>query len=179
MPASTRILRWCETVGWVRPSGSVRSQTQASPAACAATMETSRSRTGSASALSSRARLSAWSGVRGSWSSGAQQASARGNTVIGSVTPSSMRQALTDVYSWGNVDIDERLCLWNCLIRSATMPGASPQTRRVKVLNANWTPSAEHGAGTFELMLITDDDRRHTAVASPAEVSALTALAQA
>ncbi len=59
------------------------------------------------------------------------------------------------------------------------MPGASPQTRRVKVLNANWTPSAEHGAGTFELMLITDDDRRHTAVASPAEVSALTALAQA
>lgn len=59
------------------------------------------------------------------------------------------------------------------------MPGASAQTRRVKVLNANWTPSADHGDGTFELMLVTDDDQRHNAVASAAEVSALTALAQA
>lgn len=58
------------------------------------------------------------------------------------------------------------------------MPGASPQTRRVKVLNANWTPATDHGDGAFELMLITDDDQHHTAVASPAEVSALTALAQ-
>jgi arsenite methyltransferase len=40
-------------VGWVRPSGSVRSQTQASPPLCAATRETSRSRVGSARALSS------------------------------------------------------------------------------------------------------------------------------
>ena len=60
------------------------------------------------------------------------------------------------------------------------MPGASPQTRLVKNLNANWTPAPEHGHGTFELMLITDDDHvTELGVTSPAEVSALTALAQA
>lgn len=43
IPASTRILRWWEMVGWVRPSGSVRSQTQDSPPSLAPTRETSRS----------------------------------------------------------------------------------------------------------------------------------------
>jgi hypothetical protein len=30
IPASTRIFRWCEIVGWVRPSGAVNSHTHAS-----------------------------------------------------------------------------------------------------------------------------------------------------
>jgi hypothetical protein len=59
-------------VGWVRPSGSVSSQTQASPPSCAATIETSRSRVGSASALSLWARSAAWLTVIGSRSSGVQ-----------------------------------------------------------------------------------------------------------
>ena len=78
IPASTRTLRWWEMVGWVRPSGSVRSQTHASPSSRATTMETSRSRVGSARALSSRASSTAWPAVIGSRSSGAQHAPASG-----------------------------------------------------------------------------------------------------
>lgn len=59
------------------------------------------------------------------------------------------------------------------------MPGASESTRRVKVLNANWTPAADGGDGRFELMIVTDDDQPHTAAASPATVSAIVALSQA
>jgi len=66
-------------VGWVSPSGSVRSHTQASPPSCAATIDTSRSRVGSASALSLRARSAAWLDVIGSRSNGAQHASASGS----------------------------------------------------------------------------------------------------
>jgi hypothetical protein len=59
------------------------------------------------------------------------------------------------------------------------MPGASEQTRRVKVLNANWVPGAEGEDGRFEVMLVTDDDQHHTLVPSPAAMTALVALAQA
>jgi hypothetical protein len=59
------------------------------------------------------------------------------------------------------------------------MPGASTETRRVAVLNANWTPDAEGGDGRFELMVVTDDDQVHTMVASAASVSAIVALSQA
>jgi hypothetical protein len=59
------------------------------------------------------------------------------------------------------------------------MPGASQNSRPVKILNANWNPSSADGAGAFEIMLITDDDQRHVAPASPAEVTALVALSQA
>jgi hypothetical protein len=59
------------------------------------------------------------------------------------------------------------------------MPGASESTRRVKVLNANWTPAADGGDGRFELMVVTDDDQPHTAAASPAAMSAIVALSQA
>jgi hypothetical protein len=59
------------------------------------------------------------------------------------------------------------------------MPGASDQTRRVKVLNANWTPTSDGGDGRFELMVITEDGERHTMPASPTSMTALVALSQA
>jgi hypothetical protein len=59
------------------------------------------------------------------------------------------------------------------------MPGASEHSRRVKVLNANWTPAADSGDGRFELMVVTEDDEIHTMPASPASVSAVVALSQA
>jgi hypothetical protein len=59
------------------------------------------------------------------------------------------------------------------------MAGASAQSRRVKVLNANWTPATGSRGGQFELMVITEDDQIHTMSASPAEVSAVVALSQA
>ena len=59
------------------------------------------------------------------------------------------------------------------------MPGASADTQRVKVLNANWQPGPDGGAGQFEIMIVPAADQRHTAPASPASVSALVALSQA
>ncbi len=56
------------------------------------------------------------------------------------------------------------------------MPGASDQTQLVKVLNANWTPGEPE---RFSVMIITEDDERHTVPASPASVTALATLAQA
>jgi hypothetical protein len=59
------------------------------------------------------------------------------------------------------------------------MPGASEQTRRVKVLNANWIAGPDGDDGRFEVMLVTEDDQRHTIAPSPAAMTALLALAQA
>ena len=59
------------------------------------------------------------------------------------------------------------------------MPGASQQTRRVKVLNANWTAGPDGDDGHFEVMLVTEDDQQHTIAPSPAAITALLALAQA
>jgi len=59
------------------------------------------------------------------------------------------------------------------------MPGASEETRRVKILNANWAPADHQGDGHFEVMLITEDDERHIVPASPASMTALVALARA
>jgi hypothetical protein len=56
------------------------------------------------------------------------------------------------------------------------MPGASEQTQRVKVLNANWSPGEPE---QFSVLIITEDDERHTVPASPASVTALATLAQA
>ena len=50
-PASARIERWCDTVDWVLPTGSSRSQLHAVPSGAAAMSESSRRRTGSARAL--------------------------------------------------------------------------------------------------------------------------------
>ncbi len=56
------------------------------------------------------------------------------------------------------------------------MPGASEQTRRVKILNANWIPGPDE---RFEIMIVTEDDQQHTMPASAASMTALVALAQA
>ena len=52
------------------------------------------------------------------------------------------------------------------------MPGASKATRRVKVINANWTPPANGGDGRFDLMLVTDDDEKHVVSPSAADLEA-------
>ena len=59
------------------------------------------------------------------------------------------------------------------------MPGASENTRRVKIMNANWTAGQAGEDGRFELMLVTNDDERHILEPSPSAVTALVALAQA
>jgi hypothetical protein len=59
------------------------------------------------------------------------------------------------------------------------MPGASEQTRRVKIMNANWVPGQQGGDGRFEVMIVTEDDQRHVVQASPASMTALVALAAA
>lgn len=59
------------------------------------------------------------------------------------------------------------------------MPGASAETRRVKILNANWLPDGGEGVGQFEILIVTEDDQRYTMPASPSSMTALVALAQA
>ena len=59
------------------------------------------------------------------------------------------------------------------------MPGASEQTRRVKIVNANWVAGADGDDGRFEIQIVTDDDQRHVAAPSPAAMTALIALTQA
>jgi hypothetical protein len=59
------------------------------------------------------------------------------------------------------------------------MPGASDQTRRVKILNANWVAGPDGDDGRFEMMIVTEDDQQHTIAPSPASVTALIALARA
>jgi hypothetical protein len=63
--------------------------------------------------------------------------------------------------------------------RRCDVPGASEQTRRVKVLNANWVAGADGDDGRFEIMVVTEDDRRHTMAPSPTSMIPLLALAQA
>jgi hypothetical protein len=59
------------------------------------------------------------------------------------------------------------------------MPGASEQTRRVKILNANWVSGADGDDGRFEVMVVTEDDQQHIMAPSPASMTALIALTQA
>jgi hypothetical protein len=59
------------------------------------------------------------------------------------------------------------------------MPGASEQTRRVKILNANWVAGADGDDGRFEVMVVTEDGQQHTVAPSPASMAALIALTQA
>jgi hypothetical protein len=59
------------------------------------------------------------------------------------------------------------------------MPGASEQTRRVKIVNANWVPGTADRQEQFEIMIITEDDQRHVVPASAASVAAVVALARA
>jgi hypothetical protein len=59
------------------------------------------------------------------------------------------------------------------------MPGASEQTREVRIVNANWTAGADGEDGRFEVMFVTEDDEKHVVAPSPAAVTALVALTQA
>jgi hypothetical protein len=59
------------------------------------------------------------------------------------------------------------------------MPGASEQTRRVKILNVNWVAGPDGDDGRFEVMIVTEDDQQHILAPSPASISALIALTQA
>lgn len=59
------------------------------------------------------------------------------------------------------------------------MPGASEQTQRVKIINANWVAGPDGDHGRFEIQIVTEDDQRHVAAPSPAAMTALIALTQA
>jgi hypothetical protein len=59
------------------------------------------------------------------------------------------------------------------------MPGASEETRRVKILNANWVPADAEGDDRFEVMIVTEDDQQYFVPASAASMTALVALARA
>jgi hypothetical protein len=59
------------------------------------------------------------------------------------------------------------------------MSGASEQTRRVKILNANWVAGPDGDDGRFEVMIVTEDDQNYTMAPSPASITALIALTQA
>ncbi len=59
------------------------------------------------------------------------------------------------------------------------MPGASKETRRVKILNANWIPASDDGNGRFEIMIVTEDDQQYGVPVDPASMTALVALARA
>ena len=59
------------------------------------------------------------------------------------------------------------------------MPGASEQTRPVKIVSANWAAGPDGDHGRFEVMMVTEDDQRHVAAPSPAAMTALIALTQA
>jgi hypothetical protein len=56
------------------------------------------------------------------------------------------------------------------------MPGAGPNTLRVTFVNANWAAGGDGADGAFELLLVTEDDRRHTVSVGPAAVTALLQL---
>jgi hypothetical protein len=59
------------------------------------------------------------------------------------------------------------------------MPGASEQTRPIKIINANWVQGPDGDHGRFEMMLVTEDDKQHIIAPSPEAVTALIALTQA
>jgi hypothetical protein len=59
------------------------------------------------------------------------------------------------------------------------MPGASKNTRPVKIMNANWKSGRNGDDGHFELMLVTSDEQQHILEPSPVAMTALVALAQA
>jgi hypothetical protein len=59
------------------------------------------------------------------------------------------------------------------------MPGASEQTRRVKIVSANWAAGPDGDHGRFEVMIVTEDDQSHVVAPSPAAMTALIALTQA
>jgi len=56
------------------------------------------------------------------------------------------------------------------------MPGASKATVRVRNVNANWTAGQHRTDGVFELMVVTEDDERHTITPTVDAMPALLAM---
>jgi hypothetical protein len=59
------------------------------------------------------------------------------------------------------------------------MPGASEQTRRVKIVNANWKAGPDGDHGRFQIQVMTEDDEQHVFAPSPEAMTALIALTRA
>lgn len=58
------------------------------------------------------------------------------------------------------------------------MPGASADTRRVKVINGNWDVGDAGQTGTFSLMIVTEDDERYTVTTTPEATAAVMSMAR-
>jgi hypothetical protein len=56
------------------------------------------------------------------------------------------------------------------------MAGAGPNTLRVRYVNANWAADADGGDGEFALLIVTEDDERHSVAVGPAAAAALLRL---
>jgi hypothetical protein len=56
------------------------------------------------------------------------------------------------------------------------MAGAGPNTLRVTVVNANWAAGEGGGDGEFALLIVTEDDQRHTVDVTAASMPALLAV---
>jgi hypothetical protein len=65
------------------------------------------------------------------------------------------------------------------LLPTGAMPGASKQSRRVKIVNANWVAGSDGDDGRFEIQIVTEDDQAHVATPSATAMTALIALSQA
>ena len=59
------------------------------------------------------------------------------------------------------------------------MSEADEDARRVKIVNAKWVAGGDGTDGSFQLMIVTSDDRQYFVTPSPAAMSALIALTQA
>jgi hypothetical protein len=59
------------------------------------------------------------------------------------------------------------------------MPGAREQTRRVKIVNANWKAGPDGDHGRFQIQVVTEDDEQHVFAPSPEAMTALIALTRA
>ena len=59
------------------------------------------------------------------------------------------------------------------------MSGASDETRRVSYVNANWTAGEKDRPATFEMMIVTEDEARHSLPVPNDHMAALVALTQA
>jgi hypothetical protein len=58
----------------------------------------------------------------------------------------------------------------------AGMAGASEQTQRITVVNANWEAGADGTDGTFRFMFVTEDGERHVVTTGAASATALVAI---
>ena len=59
------------------------------------------------------------------------------------------------------------------------MAGASERTQRVVYVNANWAAAGPGEDGRFELLIVTEDEQRHTVQPSASALAGLVALTQA